>query len=146
MDLLPLFCELAGVKQPSDRKIDGKNILPILLGNETATPHKFLYYYNGTNLQAVREGNWKLHLPRTAQDQPFWSKKPIRGRGFVTLNQRRLFDLKSDVGEKQNVADRYPEVVARLQRQAETIRAELGDVRTTGTDQLHINLVDPQER
>ena len=79
MDLLPLFCELAGVKQPSDRKIDGKNILPILQGKETATPHKFLYYYNGTNLQAVREGNWKLHLPRTAKDQPFWSKKPDPG-------------------------------------------------------------------
>lgn len=146
MDLLPLFCELAGVKQPSDRTIDGKNILPILQGKETATPHKFLYYYNGTNLQAVREGDWKLHLPRTAKDQPFWSKKPDKTKGFITLNKQQLFDLKSDVGEKQNVADRYPEVVARLQKQAETIRAELGDVRTTGTDQRTINLVDPQER
>ena len=64
MDLLPLFCGLAGVDPPSDRTIDGKNILPILLGQETETPHEFIYYYNGTNLQAVREGDWKLHLPR----------------------------------------------------------------------------------
>nr|WP_246114585.1 sulfatase [Rubripirellula tenax] len=146
MDLLPLFCELARVKKPSDRKIDGHNILPILQGKETATPHKFLYYYNGTNLQAVREGNWKLHLPRTAKDQPFWSKKPLKGRGFVTLKERRLFDIDNDVSEKHNVADRYPEVVARLQKQAETIRVELGDVHTTGTDQRKINLADPQER
>lgn len=146
MDLLPMFCKLAGVNQPSDRKIDGKNILPILQGKETATPHKFLYYYNGANLQAVREGNWKLHLPRTAKDQPFWSKKPSKKKGFVTLKEPHLFNLKNDAGEKRNIADRFPEVVARLQKQAETIRAELGDVRTTGTDQRTIHLVDPQER
>ncbi len=93
-----------------------------------------------------RYPNWKLHLPRTANDQPFWSKKPIEGRGFVTLEERKLFDLKSDLGEKQNVADRYPEIVARLQHQAEIIRAELGDVRVTGTDQHAIHLTDPQER
>ncbi|QDU88852.1 Arylsulfatase [Pirellulimonas nuda] len=146
MDLLPLFCELAGVEQPRDRKIDGKEILPILKGASSNSPHEVLYYYNGTNLQAVREGDWKLHLPRTVNDQPFWSKKPIKKRGFVTLDRLRLFNLKSDVGEKHDVSDRHPEVVARLQRHAEAVRAELGDVRTTGADQRRIILVDPQER
>lgn len=147
MDLLPLFSELAGVKQPSDRKIDGKNILPILLGSESESPHEFLYYYNGTNLQAVREGNWKLHLPRTVKDQPFWSKNPQHEwKGFVTLKELRLFDLTKDPGEKHNVADRFPDVVTRLQKQAEIIRAELGDVRTIGTDQRHIDLAHPQQR
>ena len=146
MDLLPLFCELAGVTPPSDRTIDGKNVLPVLLGEVTATPHTHLYYYNGTNLQAVRQGNWKLHLPRTAQDQPFWSKNPDKKKGFVTLRESRLFDLGSDVGENQNVADRYPDVVSRLQEQAESIRAELGDVRLIGTDQREIKLVEPQVR
>lgn len=116
------------------------------MGTETASPRRFLYYYNGTNLQAVREGDWKLHLPRPPQDQPFWSKKPAKGKGFVNLKQRQLFNLKSDVGERHNVADRYPEFVARLRKQAEIIRAELGDVRITGTDQRAINLTDPQER
>lgn len=147
MDLLPLLCDLAGVKLPSDRKIDGKPILPILRGKESETPHKLLYYYNGTNLQAVREGNWKLHLPRTTIDQPFWSKVPQhKWKGFVTLDEPQLFDLASDVGEKHNIADRYPEVVARLQEKADAARSELGDVRTTGSDQREINLVAPQER
>jgi len=146
MDLLPLFCGLAGIELPPDRKIDGKNILPVLQGKTTDSPHEHLYYYNGTNLQAVREGNWKLHLPRTAKDQPFWSKKPSKKKGFVTLKEPQLFDLKNDAGERGNNADRHPDVVARLQKQAETIRAELGDVRTTGTDQRKVNLVDPQER
>ena len=57
-----------------------------------------------------------------------------------------LFDLNNDLGEKRNVVDRYPDIVARLEKQAEEIRTELGDVRTNGTDQRNINLVDPQER
>ena len=146
MDLLPLFCGLAGVDLTDDRKIDGKDILPILQGKETAPPHKLLYYYNGTNLQAVREGDWKLHLPRTAKDQPFWNKRPAAGRVFVTLEEPALFNLKDDLGEKRNVADQHPEVAARLQKHAEAIRAELGDVRVKGTDQRAIKLVDPQER
>ena len=87
-----------------------------------------------------------MHFPRTVQDQPFWSKKRIAKRGFVTLNDRKLFDLSNDIGEKQNVLNRYPEIAARLEKEAEAIRSELGDVRTTGSDQRKINLVDPQER
>ena len=137
---------MAGVELPSNRKIDGKSILTILQGKETGTPHKLLYYYNGTNLQAVREGNWKLHLPRTTKDQPFWNKRPVAGRVFVTLDEPALFNLEHDLGENENVAAQHPEVVARLQKHAEVIRAELGDVRVKGRDQRAINLVDPQER
>lgn len=147
MDLLPLFCELAGVQPPTDRKIDGEKILDVLSGKQTKTPHELLYYYNGTNLQAVREGNWKLHLPRTPEDQPFWSKNPgQKYKGFVKLDNHRLFNLRSDPGEKTDVAERNPEIVDRLKKHADDIRAELGDVRTNGTDQRKINLVDPQER
>lgn len=146
MDLLPLLCAIAGVNLPEDRKIDGQNILPVLQGKKSTSPHRFLYYYNGTNLQAVREGEWKLHLPRTTADQPFWSKKPSKQKGFVTLNEKRLFNLRTDVGERHNVAGQHPDVVARLEQQAKTIQAELGDVRITGSDQHPLNLPNPQER
>ena len=146
MDLLPLFCKLAGVDLPPERKIDGKDVLSILQGKSFESPHKFLYYYNGTNLQAVREGNWKLHLPRTTKEQPFWSKKPSKKKGFITLDAPRLFDLAADVREKRNVADQNPEIVARLQSQAEAVRTELGDVNVLGSDQRKINLTNPQER
>ena len=146
MDLLPLFCRLAGVDLPEDRKIDGAEIFPILQGRETQSPHPFLYYYNGTNLQAIREGHWKLHLPRTAQDQPFWNKKPGRGKEFVTLEKNALFNLEEDISESRNIAEQNPEIVARLLKQAETVRAELGDVGVKGSDQRTISLVNPQER
>lgn len=148
MDLFPLFCDLAGVQPPVNRKLDGENVLPILQGKAVVTPHEFLYYYNGTNLQAVRERNWKLHLPRTGADQPFWSKpkKPDKKKGFLTLDEPALFNLRNDPGERRNVAGNHPDVVARLRKQADAIRTELGDVRVTGSDQREINLIDPQER
>lgn len=146
MDLLPLFCGLAGVQVPQDRKLDGHNILPILEGEQNESPHKRLYYYNGTNLQAVREGDWKLHLPRTVKDQPFWNKKKNGKRVFVTLKQPRLYNLKDDVGEETDLSADYPVIVTHLQQVADEVRAELGDMRVTGSDQRAINLVDPQER
>lgn len=148
MDLLPLFCDVAGVDLPKDRKIDGKNILDLLKGNTTKSPHEFTYYYNGTNLQAVRKGKWKLHLPRTVRDQPFWSKKghPKVDKGFITLDEYLLFDLENDLAEKLNVADQQPQVVAMLKKQSEVIRAELGDVNLIGTDQRVPELDAPQER
>jgi arylsulfatase A-like enzyme len=136
MDLLPLFCDMAGVPLPTDRKIDGANILAVLTGKSKKSPHEFLYYYNGSNLQAVRQGKWKLHLPRTTADQPFWAKvgnptvKPM-----LVLKENVLFDLEADIGEKSDVAAQNPAVVALLLKEAERIRGELGDVRIVGTDQ-----------
>lgn len=148
MDLLPTFCKLAGSELPKDRNIDGKNILDIITGKSEKSPHEFTYYYNGTNLQAIRKDKWKLHLPRTVADQPFWSKSthPKVDKGFITLDDYVLYNLDEDLGETTNVADQNPEVVAMLKTQAEKIRAELGDVNVIGTDQRIPNLEAPQER
>lgn len=155
MDLLPLFCDLAGVDVPTDRKIDGENISDILRGQSQVSPHEVLYYYNGTNLQAVRRGNWKLHLPRTVKDQPFWAKKMGGNpkKVFITLDAPMLFNLASDVGEKINLATQHPEMVEsllkeaeRLLKEAERARHELGDVSVPGSDQRPTGLVEPQER
>jgi len=136
MDLLPLFCDLAGVKTPKDRVIDGKNIRNVILGKTKKSPHEFLYYYNGKNLQAVRQGNWKLHLPRTVKDQPFWGRKAMGDIFFfLELDKPYLVNFDPDLKEKNNLADKNPEIVKRLMDEATRIRAELGDVNLEGTDQ-----------
>ena len=146
MDLLPLFCGLAGVPLPDDRVIDGKDIASILTGKADQSPHEFTYYYNGINLQAVRSGKWKLHLPRTVKDQPFWARAS-RGTGvFVTLDKPVLFDLESDPAEQSDLSKDRPDIVDRLMREADRIRIEIGDVGVTGTDQRKSRLKNPQER
>ncbi len=96
IDLMPTFIGVAGSPLPTDRVIDGRNILPVLTEAENS-PHEAYYYYKGNRLVAVRAGEWKLHLIGKAED-PKWE----------------LYNLKSDVSESQNVAEANKEVVQRL--------------------------------
>lgn len=147
MDLFPTIAALAGAEMPDDRVYDGKDILPILEAGKGESPHEYYYYYNGMNLQALRKGPWKLHLPRTLEDQPFWSQKtneqPFSGnylkniscKGLEALTKPLLFNLDTDMGELQNIAKQHPEIVKELLAEADRVRAELGDVNIVGSDQ-----------
>ncbi len=122
MDWLPTFAGLAGAQRPRDRIIDGKNIRPLLSGDENAkTPYKVFYYYLMDQLQAVREGNWKLHL---ALENKYDGIDKSR---FYGSSELRLIDLSKDLKEKHDVSGEYPEVVDRLLGYAEEISKELGD-------------------
>ncbi len=61
-DVLPTFVGLAGGKVRDDVKIDGRDISPLLFGDTTESPHEAWYYYQGTQLKAVRSGPWKLAI------------------------------------------------------------------------------------
>ncbi len=133
IDLLPTIAALTGASVP-DHPIDGLDISPLLLGDPDArSPHDALYFYWARELQAVRSGPWKLHLPHDyrslngdggsgGQPAPYIS----RTIGLA------LFNLDNDIGESTDVKDDHPEVVDRLQALVERARAELGD---TSTDQ-----------
>ncbi len=129
MDLLPTFAKLAGGGPPTDRKIDGKDIAPLLYGEKGAeTPHDFYYYYASQQLQAVRSGPWKLFLP----------VKPVGNHPHFTPKngpQNLLFNVVEDIGSERNVAAENPDVVARLEQIAEVARADLGDQGRPGAGQ-----------
>jgi arylsulfatase A-like enzyme len=115
-DILPTFAALAGATMPAGRKIDGANIWPLLAGIETPGPaHETFHYYRGLRLEAVRDGRWKLQIaaPDTRPGKP----------GAFTP---KLYDLDADIGETTDLADRHPEVVARLQSLIAAMNADLG--------------------
>ncbi|WPJ97012.1 sulfatase [Coraliomargarita algicola] len=141
MDFFPLFCELAGVALPTDRVIDGRNIADILTGHSTESPHAYFYYYNGRNLQCIRQGKWKLHLPRERSDMPFWGGRLMAKQ---VLKEPKLFNLDADIGETHNVAADYPEVLDALLKKADEVRAELGDVDVEGSDMNPQSLLPPR--
>lgn len=68
MDIFTTMVELSGASVPTDRVIDGKNILPLLTQEQSRSPHKFMFHYCGTSIHAVRYrphlGNvtWKAHF------------------------------------------------------------------------------------
>jgi arylsulfatase A-like enzyme len=141
IDLLPTFARLAGAQPPTDRIIDGRDISRLLLGEPGArSPHEALYFYWGRDLQAVRSGRWKLHLPHPYQslETPGGGGKP--GKYVTRTIETSLFDLGSDPGETTNVAASHPDVVQQLQQLAESARADLGDRATKRTGK---NLREP---
>ena len=142
MDLLPTVAALAGAQLPGDRIIDGMDLGPLLSGEASAIAgSRVFYYYNGLNLQAVREGRWKLHLPRGPEMLVWWES------GLRELDEPMLFDLSEDPGESRDVAARHPDVVQRLLAEAARARAELGSWERAGRDQQSIgHLMDDRRR
>jgi len=138
IDLLPTFARLAGTKPPSDRIIDGKDIWPLMSGKKGAkSPHESFYYYQIDQLQAVRSGKWKLHLQLKSKKRN-WGKP-------IPSSLLQLYDLKADIGEKNNVADDHPHVVKRLLALAEKAREDIGDVNRKGKHQRPAGWVESPE-
>ena len=107
MDLFATVLRAAGVDIPDDRPIDGNDLLPLLRGETDTSPTQVYHYFRGNQLQAVRKGPWKLQRV-TGEDE--------------------LFHLDRDIGERFNVADDHPELVAELQ---ELMRAMADETGTT---------------
>jgi arylsulfatase A-like enzyme len=104
-DFLPTAAEVAQAKAPG--KLDGLSMLPTLLGKPQTNQHDFLYweFHERGFQQAVRMGNWKAVRPRAGA--------PLE-----------LYNLKTDLDEKQNVAGQNAEVVAKIEDYLRTARTE----------------------
>ena len=102
-DVMPTFCELAGVddyvakytnKNKENDYFDGLSFAPTLLGKAEQKEHEFLYWeFEETNQVAVRMGDWKM----VSKDG-----KP------------HLYDLSKDVHEDNDIAEQHPEIVKQM--------------------------------
>ncbi len=132
IDLLPTIAGRIGAELPK-HTIDGRDIWPLIAAKPGAkSPHQAYFFYWGKQLQAVRMGKWKLHFPhayRTLAGRP-------GGTGGMPVPYQQakiglsLFDLDHDIGETTDVAGEHPEVVEKMKKLADAMRAELGDSST----------------
>ena len=60
---------------------------------------------------------------------------------MIDIKKPMLYDLSTDIGEKTNVADRHPEVVAELMKHVEYARNDIGDFNRKGKN---ARFFDPQ--
>jgi arylsulfatase len=127
IDLLPTLAAITGATLP-DRKIDGVNILPMLEGDTGATPRTDMWYYDGNNnLEAVRQGYWKLVFPHPYRVIVTPGTGGMPGRARLDHATLALYDLRRDPAETTDVQEQHPEIVAALQALAARARADLGD-------------------
>ena len=124
LDLLPTFAKLAGVPLPAGVTLDGRDASNTLFGSahqETPPP---LFDYFGVQLQAVREGPWKLIVPITEHPKTrvpslwFEHQPGLFERQHRLWPKATLYNLDEDIGEQTDVAEVQPEVVANLLQKA----------------------------
>lgn len=101
MDLLPTFVNLAGGKL--DRAVDGVDLMPFVQGNVEEKPHDELFFRHCKWGVAISTGDWKLVNPINPGEHG--TNKP---------GQWELYNLKNDISEKDNLAEKNPKKVVEL--------------------------------
>jgi len=130
MDFLPTIAALTASKLPS-QKMDGFDISAMLFGDEEAkTKYEAFYYYRRRQLQAVRYGDWKYHLP-LKHTYPKWTTPDHVGMG----RSGKLVNLKTDLQENNNVANAHPEIIQKMEALAKKMTDKLGNNKIQGYEQ-----------
>jgi arylsulfatase A len=125
MDLFPTLAAITGAALPG-RAIDGKNVLPLLEGVPGAvSPTDTLYFYLHEELQAVRRGHFKLHLPHSYETVVVSGADGSAGQDEQKKLPLSLFDLDADPGETTDLSAEYPDVVGELTTAASAFDADL---------------------
>lgn len=104
-DFLPTAADLAMTSMP--KALDGLSIFPTLTGQTQTNRHEYLYweFHERGFQQAIRTGDWKAIRPQADE-------------------KLELYDLKSDPGEKKDLAEKHPEVVAKLENLFQAARTD----------------------
>lgn len=109
IDFLPSFANLAGANVSHDKIIDGKDISDLMLGKSQVSDRDTFCYYKQNSVEAIRHKNWKLHIKK--DDEKIYE----------------LYDLKADIGEKNNVYEEHPEITNKLFEMIKEFQNDLGD-------------------
>ena len=115
IDLLPTIASLTKTPLPSGKKIDGLDISKLLTTDEKTPRNEFVYYTSRGDIEGLRQGKHKLLVkgPRNKKRNP-------KAKAEVML-----FDLEADLGEKNNLAESKPEVVAKLKARMLELDAQI---------------------
>ena len=109
VDLLPTFCEIAGVKLPASYRPDGISQVATLKGKGTAIREKPLF--------------WKTVAPWPARKTKpdHWVSYAVVSKNWKLISNRdakyvELYDLVDDPLEKKDLKEKYPAKVTQLKK------------------------------
>ena len=109
MDIFPTVLAAAGIDAESKKQLDGVNLLPYLHRETSTSPHEALFW-RSLGQMAIRRGNWKLVSYVAKMDEG----ELLRSDPRDEMTPLRLYDLKRDIGESQDLSKQEPQVAAEL--------------------------------
>jgi arylsulfatase A len=99
-DLMATFASLVGYKLPDNAAEDSFDFLPYLKGETDKGPRSAMVHNTYANAYAIRDGDWVLV-----------NVKP----GAAKNTKAGLYNLKEDIGQKNNLAGQHPERVKAME-------------------------------
>lgn len=105
-DWMPTLADLCGIKLDT-QDLDGKSLLPLIRDEKKGTLHSEGYCWEFKDMWAARKGKWKL------LGNPYDTSQ----RAYTFSEKLFLVNLEEDPGEKNNLAEKYPEKVKELENQ-----------------------------
>lgn len=123
IDMAASFAALTGVDLPDDACLDSFNVLDTMLGEEGAEGRDHLVQQDngqGGNF-GLRSGHWKLQRHDSKRARNVKVNTELEN---TPVARYRLFDLRTDPGEKNNVIDTHPDVARQLKTQLERLIAD----------------------
>ncbi|MCP4339605.1 MAG: sulfatase-like hydrolase/transferase, partial [Desulfobulbaceae bacterium] len=111
VDLLPTMVDVCGLKTPKrgHQPLDGKSLAPLLAGKKRSWDDRTIICHR-QNI-STKTTKWQNSLVMTTQ--------------WRLINRNKLYNIKKDPGQRNNVAKNHPDIVADLRSRYETYWAEL---------------------
>ncbi len=101
VDLFPTLAEIAGAKVPPSIQLDGRSLVPLLRDARANWPDRYVF---------VHKGRWARGKAAEAK----YADCAVRNERFRLVNNKELYEIRTDPGEKRNVIDEHPEVVGKM--------------------------------
>jgi len=112
-----------GVTLPKDACLDSLDVMDALLGKKKATgrPHLIQQDNGRGGNYGYRAGKWKLQRHDSRKTQNFQVNKLLGSQRGQKVPQYALFDLANDPAEKDNLAEKNPKVLTKMQEELQMI-------------------------
>ena len=120
IDILPTLAELAGIKRPATRPLDGTSVVAAMYGKPINRKQPLYWHFNASRSApkvAIRKGPWKLLATVTGEQISPYSDILGKNQDLMKtaeLDQFQLYNLETDPAEKNDLLEQEKEIAQSL--------------------------------
>jgi len=100
IDLMPTLMELCGIPVPDEVELDGISLVPLLKGRADSWPDRTIFLQNQRVIDPVK-----------------WRNTAVMTDRWRLVDDRELYDIRLDPGQRRNVIEEHPDVARLLRRE-----------------------------